>query len=61
MCGLRAVGAATNSLFLSSRPALSPWEYLLWIFISLVANGSRFATYISKMNSSNMIAFESEA
>lgn len=57
MCEPAAAGAAMSSLFLSKRPAQSLQEHLLGIFISLIANGSRFATYTSKMNLSNITAF----
>lgn len=57
MCEPLAAGTVMNSLFLSKRPAQSLQEHLLGIFISLIANGSRFATYSSKMNLSSISAF----
>lgn len=44
MCEPVAAGTAMNSLFLSKRPAQSLQEHLLGIFVSLITNGSRFAT-----------------
>lgn len=57
MCKPMAASTAMNSLFLSKRLAQPPREHLFGISVSLTANESGLATYISKVNSSGVISF----
>ena len=57
MCKLMAAGTAMNSLFFSQRPAQPLLECLFGISVSLTANESGLATYISKVDSSGIISF----
>lgn len=57
MCKPMAARTAMNSLFLSKRKAQPLLEHLFGISVSLTANGSGLATYISKVDSSGIISF----
>ena len=57
LCKPVTASTAMCSLFLSKRPAQTLLEHLFGVSVSLTANGSGLATYISKVDSSSVISF----